>query len=161
MKIASLKEIKTALSLMENEELVTLCLRTAKFKKDNKELINYILFESGDEANYIESAKEEMKEQMSAINTSNLYLAKKTVRKVLRLTQKYMKYSETKTTKIELLIAFCKLLKSTGLPLTPNTVLGNIDSRQMLLLGKLINDLHEDLQYDYHEVINDLLLTSR
>jgi len=49
MDPASLAEIKKTLMLMDRGELLDACLRLARFKKDNKELLTYMLFLSKDE----------------------------------------------------------------------------------------------------------------
>ena len=49
MRSASVHEIKQELLTLKPAELVELCLRLAKFKKENKELLNYLLFEAQDE----------------------------------------------------------------------------------------------------------------
>lgn len=154
MKAASLKEIKTELSLIHPEQLINICIHLAKYKKENKELLSYLLFESQDEEHYIKQIKELIDEEFKGINKSNLYYAKKTVRKILRITNKFIKYSGSKQTEVELLIYFCKKLLRSGLPLHVNTVIGNIYFRQYLKIKKLISSLHEDLQYDYLEEIN-------
>lgn len=57
MKAASLKEIKQELKILTHSELVELCLHLSKFKKENKELLSYLLFEASNEATYIEGIK--------------------------------------------------------------------------------------------------------
>ncbi|MDO9156299.1 MAG: hypothetical protein Q7U17_05460, partial [Sediminibacterium sp.] len=53
MKAASVHEIKQALLSNSSKELAELCLRLAKFKKENKELLTYLLFEAHNEEAYI------------------------------------------------------------------------------------------------------------
>ena len=57
MKAASLKEVKTELNHKSHSELLAICLRLSRFKKENKELLNYLLFEFSDEEKYIESMR--------------------------------------------------------------------------------------------------------
>ena len=52
MDPAPLAEIKRTLMLMDRSELLDACLRLARFKKDNKELLTYMLFLSKDEQGY-------------------------------------------------------------------------------------------------------------
>src|SRR6478752_2756331 len=113
MKSASLSEIKKELKILTPDQVLELCMRLAKYKKDNKELLNYLLFEAQDENSYINSIKAEMDEEIENLNKSNLYLSKKTIRKVLRTANKYIKYSGSKQTEVEILIHFCKTLKQT------------------------------------------------
>jgi hypothetical protein len=151
MKAASIKEIKAELHSLHPARVLELCMHLAKYKKENKELLTYLLFEAHDEQSYINSVKEQMDEDFKGINKSNLYLAKKALRKALRITNKYIKYSGSKQTEVELLIYYCKKVRKTGIPLHANTVLGNIFLRQTQKIEKALKSLHEDLQYDYSE----------
>ena len=54
MKAASVKEIKSALDNLPGDGLVSLCLRLIKFKKENKELATYVLFDEINEMVYAE-----------------------------------------------------------------------------------------------------------
>ena len=92
MQSASISEIKKELKELPQEVLFNYCLHLAKYKKENKELLNYLLFEANDEFAYIAKAKQEIESQFTDMNLSNTYLAKKTIRKVLRTTNKYIKY---------------------------------------------------------------------
>ena len=85
MKTATVKEIKDELNHYSKEELLEYCLRMAKFKKENKELLTYLLFESSNEAYYIEGLKEIIDEQFDQINTNSYYYIKKSVRKLMNL----------------------------------------------------------------------------
>ena len=57
MKAATIHEIKQELSTVKPVDLVELCLRLGKFKKENKELLTYLLFEAHDEHGYITRCK--------------------------------------------------------------------------------------------------------
>ena len=84
MKSATINELKKELKTRDPGEVLELCARLMKYKKENKELLTYILFESYDEPAFIQGIKDEMDEQFSEMNISNLYLAKKSIRKVYR-----------------------------------------------------------------------------
>ena len=88
MKAASVNEIKQELKELTPAQLTELCLRLARFKKENKELLTYLLFEAHNLPAYINSIKQQMDEDFSQVNTSNLYFAKKTLRKILRIANK-------------------------------------------------------------------------
>ena len=45
MKTVTLKQLKDELSYKSANELKYLCLHLSKFKKENKELLTYLLFE--------------------------------------------------------------------------------------------------------------------
>lgn len=159
MKAASLKELKTELQTLFPAQVLDICMHLVKYKKENKELLTYLLFEAHDEQSYIKEIKLQIDEQFENLNKSSLYLAKKTLRKVLRTTNKYIKYSGSKQTEVELLIYFCKKIKNSGLSLQANTVLGNLYLRQTQKINKALATLHEDLQYDYSDEIKSLLLS--
>jgi len=157
MKAASLKELKTELQTLSPAKVLDLCFHLAKYKKDNKELLTYLLFEAHNEDFYIKEVKVQIDEQFENINISSLFLAKKTIRKVLRTTNKFIRYSGSKQTEVELLIYFCNKIKKSKLPLHDNTALGNLYQRQILKINKALATLHEDLQYDYSGKIKQLL----
>ena len=57
MKAASLSELKKELSSRPPQELLELCLRLTKFKKENKELLTYLLYEASNEPAFVKSVK--------------------------------------------------------------------------------------------------------
>ena len=161
MKIASLKEIKQELGHRSQNELMVLCLHLAKFRKENKELLTYLLYDSVDEAAYIEGIKIEIKQEFAQINTHSYFYIKKSVRKILRIIKKYIKYSKKKETEVELLIYFCSELKNMEPYFSKNASLNNIFERQIICIKKAISYLHEDLQFDYGIETNALLEKGR
>ena len=156
MKTATVRELKEELSHRSASELLELCLRLSKFKKENKELLTYLLYESSDESRYIESVKKEMLELFGQINTKSYFYIKKSARKILRLIKKYIRYSKKKETEVELLIFFCSELKKIRPSIKNNVTLQNMFNRQISLIRKTILSLHEDLQYDYELEISNL-----
>ncbi|MGB1241773.1 MAG: hypothetical protein ACPG49_04585 [Chitinophagales bacterium] len=147
MKTATVKQLKEELNNRTPKELLQLCLRLSKFKKENKELLTYLLFESTDEASYIEGVKTEIDEAFGQINTKNYYLINKGIRKILRKTKTYIRYSLNKETEVELLIYFCQKIQK--FPSTNSSNLRNLYYRQIAFIKKKVSALHEDLQYDY------------
>ena len=110
MKAASIKLLKDEMKNRSANELLGIALRLARFKKENKELLTYLLFEIQDEQAYVDSIKREMEQQFQEINKSNIYFAKKSIRKIVRTTNKFIRYSGKKETEVELLMYFCKCL---------------------------------------------------
>ncbi|HEX7493660.1 MAG TPA: hypothetical protein VF346_05525, partial [Bacteroidales bacterium] len=102
MKAVTIKELKDELTDYSPKELREICLRLARFKKENKELLTYLLFESSDEALYIASVKKDVDEQFEQINIKSHYLIKKSFRKILRTIRKFARYSQKKETEVEL-----------------------------------------------------------
>ena len=156
MKAATINELKQELVNLSPSKLSELCLRLARFKKENKELLTYLLFEAHDTPGYIQSVKAEMDLQFADINKSNVYFVKKTLRKILRFANKYTRYSGLAQVEIEVLIYFCTSMKELNVPITSNPVLLNIYLNQLKKISKALNGLHEDLQYDYQREIQAL-----
>jgi hypothetical protein len=158
MKAVTVKELKLELDNRTPKEIRELCLRLSKFKKENKELLTYLLFESSDEVSYIASVKGEIDIQFEQINKKSYYFIKKGVRRVLTNTRKYIRYSQRKETEIDLLIYFCTKLKKLTPSVHKNTGLRNIYIRQVEAIREKLTSLHEDLQYDYGTEINALTI---
>lgn len=158
MKAATVREFKKELGNRSSLELLELCLRLSKFKKENKELLTYLLFEASDEAAYVKSVKVDIKQQFELINTTSYYFIKKSVRKILRNTKTHIRYSKRKETEVELLIHFCAELKNVKPSIENNVVLSNILNRQILAIRKAISYLHDDLKYDYGNELDAILL---
>lgn len=156
MRSASTQEIKEELVTLKPTQLTGLCLRLVKFKKENKELLTYLLFEAQDEEGYIKSVKQEIEELMGTINLSHLYFAKKTLRKIARVINKYSRYSGNKQTDIELRIFFCQQIIALGIPIRQNLVISNLYDGQLKKIYTVLSTLHEDLQYDYHKDLESL-----
>lgn len=156
MRTASLSQIKKELQELSADEVLKICLQLARSKKENKEFLHYLLFESGNEAAYIIAIKEEVRNSFNDMNTSNIYHAKKSIRRILKVLKKYIHHSGKKETEIELLIFFCQELKASSLSIEENVVIRNIYLRQMNTIHKAMASLHEDLQYDYRDIISSL-----
>lgn len=154
MKTASVKELKEELKFRSNEDLIKIVLRLSRFKKENKELLTYLLFESTDEDDYIEKVKALMDNLFLALNTANNYRLQKGVRKVLRETKKYARYSGNKETEVALLIHFCRLMRETHPQVLRSKTMRDLMARQIVLIKTRISTLHEDLQYDFEQELN-------
>jgi hypothetical protein len=157
MKSSTVHELKQELLTLKPAQLVELTLRLARFKKENKELLTYLLFEAHNEEGYIKSIKQEIGELFGTINLSHLYFAKKTLRKIVRVINKYCRYSGSKQTEIELRLYFCQSLKESGIPFERNTVISNLYEGQLKKIKALLATLHEDLQYDFRKQLEPLL----
>ncbi len=158
MKPATVAQIKKELKFRSSEELELLCLRLARFKKENKELLTYLLFEIDNEEAYVAQVKENIAEGFSEINTASFYYVKKSIRKILRETKKYIRYSSAKETEVELLLYFCQTLKDFKPSIKQSPTMVNLYQRQIALIEKKIAGLHEDLQYDYSRELEPLLV---
>lgn len=156
MKAVTAKELKNELANASQSELIALCLRLSRFKKENKELLTYLLFESSYEEGFVQSVKEEIDAQFELINTKTYYFIKKSVRKILRNIKKYNRYTNSKETEVALLLYFCQKLYAFKPSISKNTVLKNIGIREIASIEKKLTALHEDLQYDYRLALDEL-----
>lgn len=156
MKTASIQELKQELLALKPAKLTELCLRLARFKKENKELLTFLLFEAHDEEAYVRSVKELIQEGFTELPKPNLYLSKKTLRKILRITNRYIKYAGSKTAEVSLLMYFCQQMKSSGIAYEKSTVLNNLYEAQLKKIRAALKTLHEDIQYDFLRELEDL-----
>jgi len=150
MDAASLADLKTLLKEKGKDDLIKICLRLARFKKENKELLTYLLLESEDEPGFISSIKAEMEDQFSVLKADrNVYFIKKSVRKILRGVNRYCRYSGHVRTELELRLFFCLQMRQAGVPIEKGTVLGNLYGQQEKRVNALLAGLPEDLRGDY------------
>ena len=156
MKTATIQELKAELLALKPSRLAELCLRLARFKKENKELLTFLLFEAHDEETYIRSVKELMDEGFAELPRPSLYLSKKTLRRILRITNRYIKYAGSKTAEAGLLIYFCRKMRASGIAYEKSTVLANLYEAQLKKIRAACNTLHEDIQYDLRKELDGL-----
>lgn len=156
METASLSEIKKELKVLSLQQLQEIVLRLAKYKKENKELLSYLLFEAFNQQAFMQSVKEEIDELFMHLNRSSFYLAKKTLRKALRTTKKYIRFSGSKETEIELLIYFCLKIRKSGLRMSSSRVVMNMYLNQVKRIKKVLSMMHEDLRIDYEDELEKL-----
>lgn len=161
MKAETIATIKKELKHKSTEELEGLCMRMAKYKVENKELLSFLLFHEENASGYILQVKDEMDLLFEGINMTNLYWAKKSIRKILRLVNKHIKYVSEKKAEIELLIYFCEKLKDSGISFQNSTALLNIYERQIFKIEKAISTIHEDLQYDWNMELDEKNLRTK
>ena len=152
--VASLSEIKKELEKRNRTELLADCLRLVKFKKENKELLSFVLFDSHDLPSFIEKVKSEVDELFEGMNMSNVYFIKKTTRKILRNLTKYIRFTQSKEIEAELLIYFCNCFHRYKIPVNRSKQLLNIYNSQLKKLESSLETIHPDLQYDLRKTLN-------
>ncbi len=142
---------------MSSLQIADLCIRLARYKKENKELLAYLLFEADNEQAFIEKIKAEAGFMFSQLPSQN-YMAAKYIRKILRLIGKYVKFIGSKEAEIELLLNFCyNYVQYTDRRISYKP-LRLILIRQVQKIKILITKLHEDLQFDYIQDYNLMLI---
>jgi hypothetical protein len=150
MRSTTLNELKKELQEMPPKELVELCLSLAKYKKDNKEYLGYLIFESHDKSGFSKEIQSELDLHFEALLAqTNLYYVKKSLRKILRLLGKYSKYLNDKAVSAELYIYFLTKLKNSGIPYEDSKLIVNLYDQQLKKIKALVSTLHEDLQNDF------------
>ena len=154
MKAATIQEIKKELKNKEGEELISYCLRLARYKKENKELLDFLLFQSSDLSNYIENIKAETEELFAGINNSNVFFIKKSIRKILRMQNKHIRFLLSSQMEAELLIFFCNCIIKYKIPLKRSKQLQNLYDAQLKKIEAALSTLHPDLQYDLRRQMN-------
>lgn len=156
---ASLSEIKKEIETYSKDELSSVFMRVLKYKQDNKELAAYLLFHSRDEEAFIDLIYTQTDQLFESLNDHSTYLLLKQLRKILRQLQKPIRYSGNPETHAHILIHFCKRFKAILELREPSITLSTLYFRQLLIIEKQINKLHEDLRFDFRrdlEFLNDM-----
>lgn len=156
MKAASISDLKKELKTKDPNDLLELCLRLGRFKKENKELLTYLLYEADDEASYIASVKREVGEQMKDVNKTQLYYARKNLRRILRMMDRYIRYSGNKASEAELRLNYCREMVSNKIPFNRTKALRNIFDGQVKKVNTAIKKLHPDIQFDFKQELEEL-----
>ena len=151
-----LADIKKEIQHLPQAQLADLCLRLARYKKENKELMAYLLFEANNEQAFIENVKAEIGFMFSQL-PSQSYLAAKYSRKILKLIGKYTKFIASKPAEIDLLINFNLNYLQYADKKTAFKPMRLILIRQVEKIKGLIGKLHEDLQFDYRDSYHNML----
>ena len=148
------------MSQLPQAELIEVLTALAKYNKENKELLNYLLFEADFESNYIDKIKAELDLQFSDLKTHLTNPLKKQLQKIARGLKKNIKYSGIKETEIELLIHFCLKMMELKVRFHRYPVMFNLLIRQFTRIQKVIASLDVDLQNDYNselEIIEEYI----
>lgn len=153
---AGISDIKKALKEISKPELEELVLRLAKLKKQNKVFLDYLLFEADDKENYIQEIKHQVSEEFMNVNP-NVYLAKKTLRKIIKIVREAASLLQSPEYEIALWIHYCQEFTNLSFNRSklPPVVL-NLYDNQIKRMEKLILLVHEDLQFDYSKEIKQL-----
>lgn len=156
MKSHTIHEIQKELSTLEKKDVLDLCMRLAKHKKENKELLSYLLFDVNDEKEYLEKIKKSLDELFSEISRKSAYTTKKGLQKVVRNLNKFIKNSSKKETELDLRIYFCKKVRISRIDLDSSKIISNLYYREIDKIKTVYSKLHEDLQYDFKDDLEKL-----
>ena len=154
MRSASIDDIKKELKELPPKKVLELLLRVARFKKENKELLTYLLFEAHNEQNYIRLLKADINEQFAEVSPTPTSQAKKHYRKILRGINRQIKYIGSKAAGVELLLHFASILRDQDSSLHPK--LETIFLQQLAKAEKLLPTVDDDLKFDFQQQIDSL-----
>lgn len=157
MKPEKLGDIKKELLSRSVQELTDICLRLAKYKKENKELLNYLLYDAAEPLEYSNQVKLFLEEEFKNLQ-KHYYYSTKSLRKIIRLINRHAKYTASKQVELELSLWFCDNFLLYADLRTSHKPLQGLLTRQFEKISKLIPKLHEDLQFDYKQEFETLLL---
>lgn len=158
MKATGLTDIKSELKELDKKELLELCIALAKYKRDNKEYLGYLLFDAHDKAAFAAEVREIVDDEFAALKKQpNLYYVKKGLRKLLRIINRYAKYLDDKAAAADLHIYFCESLKNSDIPYHREKRIVNLYEAELKKINSLVSSLHEDLRADYRGRIEALL----
>ncbi|MBL7926347.1 MAG: hypothetical protein JNK61_05495 [Bacteroidia bacterium] len=148
-KAVSISQIKQAVQTMPAKQLHELVLRLARFKKDNNDMLTYLIFQADDTDAYINEVNETVTAWFLEMNKSNVYLIKKTVRKTIRLIDKKIKFAALPKVTVEICMHWCQCFLANNFHKKQATVLDNLYISQVKKMEKAYNLLHPDVQMDY------------
>lgn len=157
MKPEKLSDLKKVLLVLSVPELTEICLRLAKYKKENKELLAYLLFDVNEPMKYAEDVKSFLIADFNTMQKHYFY-STKSLRKIIRLINRYAKYTGSKQVETELTIWFCINYLTYADLRTTHKPLQGLLTRQFEKIIKLLPKLHEDLQFDYQKEFETLII---
>lgn len=157
MKPAGVSEIKNELKELDKKELLELCLALAKYKKENKEYLTYLLFEAHDKESYAAEVRKIIDDEFVELKKQpNLYYVKKGLRKLLRIITRYTRFLDNPAMKADLHVYFLRSLKDSGIPYWKEKRIVNLYEAELKKINTLVKSLHEDLRADYQQSVDEL-----
>lgn len=157
MKFPSLAQLKKELKLLNEQELQELIVDLSKFSRDNKAYLFFKLNEVQQPNLFVEMVQEELENEFLNSRSDHYYYAKKSAQKIRRKMNKLLKLSKDKSQQVDVILYFCERLKEEGFLRHNSTVLDNLYQVQLRKAQKLVDGLHEDLQYDYRLQLEELV----
>jgi len=152
----TLPQLQKELITRSPDEIAAIAMKLAKYKKENKEYLTYLLYGVADEKQYVEESKLKLDDLFYGINRKTTYTTKKGLQKVIRYLSKFIKASKLKQTELELRMHFCVNVRKQRIDLNSSAVISNIYYREVDKIKLAYSKLHEDLQYDYKNELEKL-----
>ena len=88
-------------------------------------------------------------------------MAKKTIRKIIRISNKYARYSGNKSTEASIVIHLIHSINALPIHKEESAALTNIYTSLVKKTNKIISTLHEDLQYDFQKELKSAEAVSK
>ncbi|MDA9554904.1 hypothetical protein N9R54_01590 [Pelobium sp.] len=156
MDSPKLADLKKELNYRDAQEWKELCLKLAKYKTENKELLHYLLFYSDRKEDYVEEVKAIIANTFDDLHPS-IYQATKQLRKLVRVMNKHIKYISDKACETELVLYLSTLfIEHPIVKINSKSSIGLL-YRQLKRALKLIPKLDEDLQFDYQQQFDEVI----
>lgn len=149
-------EIKKAINFLDEKELKTLLLDIIGFATDNKRFAYFKLNEQQDEGFFLAETKELLLQEFGKCHHTNYWTAKKLLQKLRGTLNKLIKFTKHKDQQLELIIYFCQQTEEFGYLRYRHPVIQNLFAVQLRRAESLVSKLHEDLQYDYEQQLEEL-----
>jgi hypothetical protein len=150
-----LSDLKKELLELSKPELIQLCLRVAKLKRENKELLAYLIFDSDDPLFYAQKLKPEIKEVFEQPFQHAYYLTK-SIRKAMRLITKYYRFTSNKQGETELLIYLVEEFYLSWRNEYRYQALGKVIYRCLEKAQSNLKKIDEDFRADFENPIIEL-----
>lgn len=151
-----LSDLKKELAELSKPELIQLCLRVAKLKRENKELLAYLIYDASDPLFYAQKLKPEIKEVFEQPFQHAYYLTK-SIRKSMRLITKYYRFTSNKQGETELLIYLADQFHNTWRKEYLYQALGKVIIRCLEKAEANLKKIDEDFRADFEQPIEELI----
>ena len=151
-----LSDLKKELLELNKPELIQLCLRVAKLKRENKELLAYLIFDADDPLFYAQKLKPEIKEVFEQPFQHAYYLTK-SIRKVMRLITKYYRFTSNKQGETDLLIYLVEEFHQSWRYEYRYQALGKVIFRCLEKAQTNLKKIDEDFRADFEQPLAELL----
>ena len=157
MATIKLQTQKKEITKLDNKHLAEICIRLAKHKTENKELLNYLLFYAHDNEPYIDDLKKDIAAVYNNLPIGEYACTVQLKKLILRL-NKHLKFVADKSREAEIITEFCQTFIQHINIRSHYSPLIQVLYRQFVKLNKVILKLDEDLQFDYQQPIEEILM---
>lgn len=158
MENRKLIDIKKTMLHLTEKELMELCLSLIRYKKENKELVSYLLYDKHDEAYFIEKLCVDVDDMFKEIEGLTSRDIRKKARKIIRHCDKWLRFSKRKDTEIEVRMHLLKKIRTFPFTRSLTYFQETLYLRQRKKIMQSIPKVHEDLQNDYIDYMEEFNL---